>query len=166
MEISTSQARRVRRKGTLRSWRTIRKTKVQEKMEHKMEHINPKGLFKSPAFSQVVTTHGSGKTIYIGGQNGVNENAELVGKGDLAKQCEQIMQNLKIALESCGASFANLVKLNINLLYGQDARKGFEVSQRFLGEIPNQPAITVLFVSGFVNPEYLIEIDAIAFVPD
>ncbi len=135
-------------------------------MENKKEHINPEGLFKSPAFSQVVTTQGSGKTIYIGGQNAINEKAELVGKGNLAKQTEQVMQNLKIALESCGASFANIVKLNINLLHSQDARKGFEVSQKFLGKISNQPIITVLFVSGFVNPEYLVEIDAIAFVSE
>lgn len=135
-------------------------------MESKKEHINPKGLFESPAFSQVVTTQGNGKTIYIGGQNAVNEKAELVGKGDLAIQTEQVMQNLKIALESCGADFSNLVKLNIHLLVGQDARKGFGVSQKFLGTIPNQPIITVLFVSGFVNPEYLVEIDAIAFVPE
>lgn len=135
-------------------------------MESKKEHINPKGLFESPAFSQIVTTQGSGKTIYIGGQNAVNEKAEFVGKGDLAKQTEQVMQNLQIALESCGASFVNLVKLNINLLQGQDARKGFEVSQNFLGKTPNQPIITVLFVSGFVNPEYLIEVDAIAFIPE
>ncbi len=135
-------------------------------MKSKKEHINPKGLFESPAFSQVVTTQGSGKTIYIGGQNAVNEKAELVGKGDLAKQTEQVMQNLKIALESCGASFDNLVKLNINLLQGQDARQGFEVSQKFLGKISNQPIITVLFVPGFVHPEYLVEIDAIAFVSE
>ena len=134
-------------------------------MESKKEHINPEGLFKSPAFSQVVTTQGSGKTIYVGGQNAVNEKAEVVGKGDLAKQTEQVMQNLTIALESCGASFANLVKLNIHLLQGQDARIGFAVSQKFLGKIPNQPIITVLFVAGFVHPEFLVEIDAIAFIP-
>jgi enamine deaminase RidA (YjgF/YER057c/UK114 family) len=135
-------------------------------MESKKEHINPEGLLKSPAFSQVVTTQGSGKTIYIGGQNAVNHKAELVGKGDLAKQTEQVMQNLKVALESCGAGVANLVKLNINILAGQDARTGFAVSQKFLGKIPNQPVITVLFVSGFVNPEFLVEIDAIAFVSE
>lgn len=135
-------------------------------MQGKKEHINPKGLFKSPAFSQVVTTQGSGKTIYVGGQNAVNEKAELVGAGDLAKQTEQVMQNLQIALESCGASFADLAKLNIHLLQGQDARKGFEVAQKFLGEIPNPPIITVLFVAGFVHPAYLIEVDAIAFVPE
>lgn len=135
-------------------------------MESKKEHINPKGLLESPAFSQVITTQGNGKTIYISGQNAVNEKAELVGKGDLSSQTEQVMQNLKIALQSCGADFSDLVKLNIHLLSGQDARKGFEVSQKFLGTISKQPIITVLFVSGFVNPEYLVEIDAIAFVPE
>jgi enamine deaminase RidA (YjgF/YER057c/UK114 family) len=82
----------------------------------------------------------------------------------LAKQTEQVMENLQIALASCGAGFVDLVKLNINILQEQDAREGFAVAQKFLGSIPNQPAITVLFVSGFVNPEFLIEVDAIAFV--
>jgi enamine deaminase RidA (YjgF/YER057c/UK114 family) len=135
-------------------------------MESKKAHINPAGLFRSPAFSQVVTTQGSGKTIYICGQNAVNEQADLVGKGDLAAQTRQVMQNLEMALKYCGAGFADLVKLNIHLLHGQDARKGFEVAQKFLGKKPNQPIITVLFVSGFVNPEYLVEIDAIAFVAE
>ena len=38
-----------------------------------MEHINPDGLIKNPAFSQIIATEGNGKTIYIGGQNAVNE---------------------------------------------------------------------------------------------
>lgn len=37
-------------------------------MNGRIEHINPDGLMKNPAFSQVVTTLGNGKTIYIGGQ--------------------------------------------------------------------------------------------------
>lgn len=135
-------------------------------MESKKEHINPKGLLKSPAFSQVVLTQGNGKTIYIGGQNAVNQNGDIIGKDDLAIQTERVMQNLKLALESCGTGFDDLVKLNIHLLHGQDARRGFEVSQKFLAPVSNPPIITVLFVSGFVHPEYLAEIDAIAFVPE
>ncbi|MEM1337885.1 MAG: RidA family protein [Bacteroidota bacterium] len=135
-------------------------------MEYKKEHINPAGLFKSPAFSQIVTTQGNGKTVYIGGQNAVNENYEIVGKNDMALQTDQVMKNLEIALKACGATFENLVKLNINILQGQDARKGFEVSQKYLGQRPTQPIITVLFVAGLVNPDFLVEIDAIAFVPD
>jgi enamine deaminase RidA (YjgF/YER057c/UK114 family) len=135
-------------------------------MEYKKEHINPGGLFKSPAFSQVVTTQGNGKTIYIGGQNAVNKNMEIIGKGSLSKQTEQVMLNLTIALEACGATFNDLVKLNINLLQGQDAREGFEASQKFMGTISNPPIVTVLFVSGLGHPDYLVEIDAIAFVPE
>ncbi|WP_238857862.1 RidA family protein [Poritiphilus flavus] len=136
------------------------------KMENKKKHINPDGLFKSPAFSQIVTTRGNGKTIYIGGQNAVNANREIVGKNDLALQTDQVMKNLEIALKACDATFEDLVKLNINILQGQDARKGFEVSQKYLGQSSTQPIVTVLFVAGLVNPDFLVEIDAIAFVPE
>lgn len=46
-------------------------------MENRVEHINPDGLIKNPAFSQVVTTQGKGKTIYIGGQNSINRRAVI-----------------------------------------------------------------------------------------
>jgi hypothetical protein len=52
-------------------------------MNSSIGHINPDKLAKNPAFSQVVVTQGSGKTVYIGGQNSVNQNHEIVGKGDI-----------------------------------------------------------------------------------
>jgi hypothetical protein len=51
-------------------------------MSNKIEHINPEGLSKNPAFSQIITTQGNGKTIYIGGQDAVNSNGEIIGKGE------------------------------------------------------------------------------------
>ena len=134
-------------------------------MENKKEHINPTGLFSNAAFSQVVSTQGNGKTIYIGGQNGVDESANIIGKNDITAQTEQALKNLEIALKSCGANFENLVKLNIYIVQGQDLRKGFEASRKLLSNISKQPIVTVLFVAGLVNPDYLIEIDAIAFIP-
>jgi enamine deaminase RidA (YjgF/YER057c/UK114 family) len=67
-------------------------------MVNKIEHVNPEGLIKNPAFSQIITTEGNGKTIYVGGQNAVNANGEIVGRNDIAKQTEQVMKNLEIAL--------------------------------------------------------------------
>ena len=133
-------------------------------MENKMEHINPDGLIENPAFSQIIMTEGSGKTIYIGGQNAVNEKREIVGKDDIVKQTEQVMKNLEIALQSCGATFENLVKLNIHIVQGQNAYGTFQVSQKYL-ENMNPPIITVTYVAGLINPDFLIEIDAIAFLP-
>lgn len=135
-------------------------------MTDKIKHINPDGLMKNPAFSQVVTTHGSGKTIYIGGQNSVNANREIVGKGNIQAQTEQIMQNIQIALSDCHATFDNLVKLNIYILQGQDAYSAFQTSQKYLTQASNPPVISVLFVVGLMHPDYLLEIDATAFVAD
>lgn len=134
-------------------------------MENKKVHINPNGLISNPAFSQIVTTEGNGKTIYIGGQNAVNEKREIVGKGDILLQTEQVMKNLETALNACGASFDNLVKLNIHILQGQNAYEAFQVSQKFLSNASNPPVITVAFVAGLINPDFLLEIDAIAFLP-
>ena len=123
-------------------------------------------LIKNPAFSQIITTEGNGKTIYIGGQNVVNENREIIGKDDILQQTEQVMKNLETALQSCGANFENLVKLNIHIVQGQNAYGAFQVSQKYLGKSSNPPIITVLYVSGLINPEFLIEIDAIAFLTE
>ena len=134
-------------------------------MSDKINHINPKGLSRNPAFSQVVTTQGNGKTIYVGGQDAVNAAGEIIGKGDIVIQTDQVMKNLQTVLSACGATFENLVKLNIYLVEGQDLYSGFQVSQKYLGHLANPPAISVLVVSGLANPDFLVEIDATAFIP-
>lgn len=88
-------------------------------MSIQIKHINPDGLSKNPVFSQIVTTQGNGRTVYIGGQDAVNRQGEIVGKGDIAIQTEQVMENLQIALSACGATFENLVKLSIYVVQGQ-----------------------------------------------
>ncbi len=135
-------------------------------MSNKVQYLNPEGLSKNPAFSQVVTTQGKGKTIYIGGQDALNAKGEIIGKGDLSKQTEQVMENLKIALTACGAEFDNLIKLNIYIVQGQDIRLGFQASQKYLGGLKHPPAISGMFVSALANPDYLVEVDAIAFIPE
>lgn len=135
-------------------------------MSGKIEFINPEGLFKNPAFSQVVATEGKGKTIYIGGQNAVNEKGEIVGKGDIGQQTEQVLKNIQTALAACGATFVNLVKLSIFIAHGQDLYRGFQASQKYLGHLKNPPAITSLFVPALAHPDYLVEIEAVAFLPE
>ena len=135
-------------------------------MSDKIQHINPDGLVKNPAFSQIVTTQGNGKTIYIGGQDGVNEKREIVGKGNIAEQTEQVMKNLQLALSACGATFDNLVKLSIYVVQGQNLYGAFQASQKFFSNLQNPPAISVLIVAGLANPDFLVEIDATAFIPE
>jgi enamine deaminase RidA (YjgF/YER057c/UK114 family) len=135
---------------------------MKELIEKNIQHINPEGLMKNPAFSQVVITQGTGRTIYIGGQNAVNAGREIVGKGSLSLQTEQAMKNIQTALTASGATFDNVIKLNIYIVQGQNAGEAFKASQAFI-QGPYPPAITVLFVAGLSNADFLFEIDAVAF---
>ncbi|MDF2189019.1 RidA family protein [Paraflavitalea sp. CAU 1676] len=130
-----------------------------------IEHINPDSLLKSPAFSQAVTVEGGGKTIYIGGQDAVLSNNELVGRGDLNAQTVQVMKNIRIALEAAGGGWKDVVKLNIFLKQGQDAGGAFKAAQSEMKGMTKPPVVTVVYVAGFGNPDFLLEVDAVAFVP-
>ena len=135
-------------------------------MDSKVQYINPDGLPKNPAFSQAVMTQGRGKTIYVGGQDAVNAQGETVGRGDLGEQTEQVMKNLQTALAACGATFDNLVRLSIYIVQGQDLSRGFQASQKYLGGLKHPPAVTSAFVAALAHPDFLVEVDAIAFIPE
>ena len=131
-----------------------------------IQPVNPEGLMKSPAFSQAILTHGKGKTLYIGGQNAVNEKGEPVGKGSIEAQTEQIMQNIQRILASCGASFDHVVKFSIFIVQGQDVPAAFQTSQKYTKTASQPAAVSAVMVAGLGRPDYLIEIDAIAFIPE
>jgi enamine deaminase RidA (YjgF/YER057c/UK114 family) len=128
-------------------------------------YINPDSLIKNPAFTNVVVVTGKVKTIYMGGQDAVDSSGTVIGKGDIKKQTEQVLANLQEALKAGGSELKHVVKWNIYVVQGQPLQPGFEVFQRIWGNRPDPPAITVMFVSGLANPDFLIEMDAIAVVP-
>lgn len=135
-------------------------------MKPRVQHINPAGLHKNPAFSQVAVVQGQARTVYVGGQNALNEAGEIVGPGDMARQAEQVFQNLKIALAAAGAELEHVIKWNVYVVAGQAAQPAFEVFQRVWGGRANPPLISMLFVAGLANPDFLLEIEAIAVVPE
>jgi enamine deaminase RidA (YjgF/YER057c/UK114 family) len=129
-----------------------------------IQYLNPATLAKNPAFSQSVVVTGPAKTIYVGGQDAVDASGQIIGKGDIATQTEQVFENLQAALAACGAGLENVVKWNILIVQGQSLQAGFEVFQRVWGRRPNPPAITVMFVAGLAHPDFLVEMDAIAVI--
>lgn len=132
----------------------------------RIRHINPDGLSKNPAFTNVITVTGPVKTIYIGGQDAVDASGSIVGKGDIRLQTEQVLNNIQAALKACGAELEHIIKWNIYVVQGQPIQPGFEVFQKIWGRRTNPPAITVLYVAGLANPDFLVEMDAIAVIPE
>lgn len=129
-------------------------------------HSNPEGLFDAKLYSQVITVSGNAKTIYIGGQNAINADGQLIGCNDYELQVRQALENVKIALASENATFNDVIKLTIYSVEGYDPLIGMKVFQQIVGRIENPPLLTILKVAGLANPLCLVEIDAIAVVEE
>ena len=109
-----------------------------------MKLSNPEGLFASRVFSQVVTVSGNAKTIYIGGQNAINSEGQLIGRENLELQTKQVLENIKIALASENATFNDVIKLNIYMVNGCDPAVGLKSFMETIGEMEKPTLITVL----------------------
>jgi enamine deaminase RidA (YjgF/YER057c/UK114 family) len=133
--------------------------------DNKIELLSPEGLHKNPAYSQVAVIEGNHRTIYIGGQNAVDENGNIVGKCDMEAQAKQVLQNLQTAVKAGGGSFENIIKWNVYLVQGQSVEKALKVFQGAMSKMKDPPLITGIFVASLANPDFLLEIDAIAVVP-
>jgi enamine deaminase RidA (YjgF/YER057c/UK114 family) len=130
-----------------------------------VRYINPDSLNKNPAFTNVVVVEGNIKTVHIGGQDALNASGEIVGKDDIVAQVEQILANLRAALEAGGARPEHIIKWNLYVVEGQSLQEGFGAFQNAWPQTPNPPAITMAFVSGLAHPDFLVEMDAVAVVP-
>jgi len=130
------------------------------------QFLNPPALCPTTGWTHVVTVSG-GKTIHISGQVSVNERGEVVGAGDLRVQTEQTYANLRHALAAVGATFDDVVKMNTYVvgLKPEQVPLLREVRARHIN--PAQPpASTLVGVAALVGADWLIEIEAIAMLPE
>ena len=123
--------------------------------------IQPEGLWDPrPRFAQVTKI---GNKVYIAGQTAVDSDGNVVGKGDIEAQCRQVFKNLERCLLSAGATFDHVVKINV---YSTDleAHRGIisKIRQEYFSSGPISS--TTVQVSGLVDPDWLVEIEAIAFL--
>jgi enamine deaminase RidA (YjgF/YER057c/UK114 family) len=132
----------------------------------RVELLSPDGLVRSPAFSHVAVVTGPVRTIYVGGQDAITADGEIVGKGDLGAQTTQILANIETALAAAGAGLEHVVKWTVFVVDGQPVGPAFAAFQRAWGDrAAPPPLITAAFVQSLGHPDWLAEIDAIAVVP-
>jgi len=107
-------------------------------------------------------THGiavtATETLYISGQVGVDANGVI--PPDLAAQSELCWRNLVEILKAADMAVENLVKVTVFLKEGVDFATVAAARGRYFGD--HRPTSTVVFVSGLVKPEWLVEVEAIA----
>ena len=67
---------------------------------NQVQYINPEGLSKNPAFTNVIVVNGSVKRVYVGGQNALDASGTNIGKGDFKAQTEQVLTKIQAALSA------------------------------------------------------------------
>jgi enamine deaminase RidA (YjgF/YER057c/UK114 family) len=122
-----------------------------------IERIQPEGLSKPAAYSHVVR---AGNTVYVAGQTATDASGNLVGLGDIEAQAAQVYGNIRKALASVGADFSNLVKVNTYLTREEDIEGYRRARATHLNK--DLPASTLVVISRLANPDFLIEIEAVA----
>jgi enamine deaminase RidA (YjgF/YER057c/UK114 family) len=123
-----------------------------------------KTVFDPPAYTQGFRVSGPGTTLYISGQVAQDAKGRLVGRGDFTAQARQTLQNLKAMVEAGGGTLADVVKLTFFLTDVRYRPDLVAVREAFFG--PKLPASTLITTPALAHPDYLIEIEAIAFVAD
>lgn len=127
-----------------------------------IQHLKPEGMHHNPVFSQAILVPAGARTLIIGGQNAVDVNGQIVGKGDLGAQTTRALDNLQLCLKAAGATLEQLVQVKLYLKGDVDLGPGFAVWMALWANRPNPPTVTGLRVHGLAHPDYLIEIEALA----
>jgi enamine deaminase RidA (YjgF/YER057c/UK114 family) len=107
----------------------------------------------------------AGRTVYVRGQIGQDlDTSESVGIGDVEAQTEQAMANIDMLLREAGARMEHLVKLTIYIVDPRYRETVYRTVGRWTRGV--HPISTGLVVAGLARPEWLVEVDAVAVLPD
>jgi enamine deaminase RidA (YjgF/YER057c/UK114 family) len=126
--------------------------------------INPSTLATPPGYTHVVEIT-RGRTVFIAGQVAVDQSGEIVGQHDFRAQTQQVFENLKAALAAVGTDFTRVVKLNMYVVDISQLQTLREVRDRYVNT-HNPPASTLVEVRKLAREEFLIEVEAVAHLPE
>ncbi len=106
----------------------------------------------------------AGNTVYVRGQVGTDLQGNLIGLGDPRAQAEQAMKNVKLLLTEAGSDLSHVVKTTTYVTDPRFREAVYREIGRWLKGV--FPVSTGLVVQALAEPEWLMEIDVIAVVPD
>jgi enamine deaminase RidA (YjgF/YER057c/UK114 family) len=105
-----------------------------------------------------------GPYVSVGGTAPVGADGKTVGVGDPAVQARRCLEIVRDALERAGARLEDVVRTRVLLTRIEDWKAVVDVRAEFFAQI--RPVDTIMQVSRFVNPEWLVEFEADAVISD
>ncbi len=103
-----------------------------------------------------------GPYISVGGCAAVGPDGKTVGVGDVAAQTRRCIEVVEAALKRAGSGLHDGVRTRLLLTDINDWQAATAVRREFF--IDHRPVETIMAVSAFVNPEWLVEIEADAVI--
>lgn len=145
---------------------TISVASAQEKANNLVRFSNPATMSQPTAYSHIAEVQSGGRLVFLSGQVSQDTKGNVVGKGDIRAQTRQVFANLKAALEAVGADWSNIVKMNTYLTDAANITPYREVREEILANVKPRPASTAAVVSKLFGDDWLLEIEAVAVIPD
>ena len=129
----------------------------------KLSRINPEGVHKPFAgYSHVVTAEGAQKLVFCAGQVPADPDGKVLPPDDFEAQTKMVMRNLTRALAAGGAKLSDVTKVTIYICNQHDVPKARGILETYFDG--NPPGSTLCVLRGLANPNFLLEIEAIAAV--
>jgi enamine deaminase RidA (YjgF/YER057c/UK114 family) len=110
--------------------------------------------------SVIVSLQGGGRRVIVGGQVAVGEDDNIVGKGNMREQVEQVGKNVQACLKAAGANVSDIMLTRVYVTDSDAFAKNTDVFARYLG--PQPPGSIVNRTSLAAGVDFLVEIEAIA----
>jgi len=113
-------------------------------------------------FSHAISVEAKGRLVFISGMTARRPDGTIAGVGDIEAQTRQVCDNLKAAVEAAGGTMDDICRVDVYVRNMEHFEKIHKVRREYFKSAP--PASTMVEVSKFTSPDYLIEINAIAIV--
>lgn len=131
------------------------------------KNIFPEGLSKRVVGGHVlyapVVTVVPGRLVFVSGLLARNNGGEIVGKGDMRRQIQQVGENLTTALAAAGATLADLVRTQTFTTDIDTFFQHVDARMEYFGAA--LPTSTTVEVRRLSHPDFLVEVEAIAVLP-
>jgi enamine deaminase RidA (YjgF/YER057c/UK114 family) len=123
--------------------------------------LNGNPMEEIVGFSRAVRV---GPWISVGGTAPVGPDGKTVGLGDAARQAERCFEIIGDALERAGSGWQDVVRTRLILTDIDDWKKVIDVRKKFC--VAAKPVDTIMQITRFVNPEWLVEVEVDAVIAD
>jgi 2-iminobutanoate/2-iminopropanoate deaminase len=118
----------------------------------------------APAVSHYTHAVRAGDLVFMSGMAALDRNGAVLAEGDAVQQTRHTLEAIKKVLDRVGGTFADIVKVTVYVKDMKDRPRINPVRQEFFGNA--RPASVLVEVSELFLPGLLVEIDAIAHVPE